>query len=249
MKPIIIFSKDFVKNEIDFQIEGVRRFISNIFPGNWQWRFKNDTPYMTISFKKGQRESVNGHMMAAAHLWNQYSNLFPKLSKVVDSKRVLLMLLGHDLGEIPKGDVSIGTQLKNGLKKDRIDNEKLGFIEVTSSLPENQKKELVSFFDAFEFGYDEVGEVWDMDALIARLIDSIVGDYFMMDHYNDIDKYWEQNALAIKTRMNGCVNQIIKIFNERGQMGAKNDVLKIVKYHIEALRKNGIKVELDLFRK
>ena len=84
------------------------------------------------------------HMAIMAYLLKEYAN------EAVDITKVMLMCLIHDIVEIDAGDTYAYDE--EGLKTQKA-REDAAKERIFSLLPQDQKAELISLFDEFEYNY------------------------------------------------------------------------------------------------
>jgi hypothetical protein len=146
-KPITIFeSSKFILPKLPKlkNAKGLNNFIINSFNANFNFRFRNE-PFMTKSFRDGRKESIAGHMWGTALLWLTLKNHCSNFSKLVNSEKILEILLHHDLGEIIRGDKAIYDQLYSD-NEDKIRTERQDFQRIIKDLPIASQGKLLYFF-------------------------------------------------------------------------------------------------------
>jgi 5'-deoxynucleotidase YfbR-like HD superfamily hydrolase len=232
------------QKELEKNFSGIRDFMFKTHHGYWQYRFATDTPYMKESFDCNKRESVSSHMHSVALLWSLYEKACPNLSEAVDANRTLRILIKHDLGEMLNGDMSIITQLTNHV--DRREVERQDLIKLSETLPDVLKKDLLEAYDSFEFDKAEIKNIDDADALLAKVIDTIAGDYFVMNVGNDLFEHRYQNANVIKIRLEGCARQLLQVLMQSGKIEAAEELRLMVEYHLKAWKEKGVEAEINL---
>ncbi|WP_371018390.1 HD domain-containing protein [Pseudalkalibacillus sp. JSM 102089] len=106
-------------------------------------RLKDTT--RTAYMRSGRRESVAEHSWRLAMFAFALSDQFPEL----DTKRVLIMCLVHDLGEAYDGDISATVQVD---QKQKVQKEEEAVQRLTSSLDEKGKHDILTICQEYNRG-------------------------------------------------------------------------------------------------
>ena len=126
------------------------------------------------------------HMAIMAYLLKDYAN------EPVDIAKVMIMCLIHDIVEIDAGDTyAYDTE---GLKTQKA-REDATKERIFSLLPEDQKKELTSFFDEFEnYQTPESKFAHSLDNLQPLLLNNSNGGGDWREHQVTSERYTEDNG-------------------------------------------------------
>jgi 5'-deoxynucleotidase YfbR-like HD superfamily hydrolase len=237
---IVDFSKEKPLVSKQARLNAISNFIINSFNANFNFRFRNE-PFMKKSFEDGRRESIAGHMWGVALLWLTVRDYCPNLAKIVNSEKILEILLYHDLGEIIRGDTSIYEQLNAQNDKKHVEREDLQ--KIIKDLPASFQKKLLYYFDHFE----DTGKTRDLEILIARLMDSLHGSFFVFAHSDEDFELEElQNKLAGK-HFGRVVGYLFKFLDQKKKKKAKEEIVAILKDHIELWKKAGIEIKPETY--
>ena len=239
------------------QLEKSYSFFGSIYPANWQTRWSK-TPYMK-SFaqqgdidkfvkKVGKFESVPGHVWACIGLWMHLRKVCPSLDKLVDSQEIYERLWSHDLGETLSGDISYAVKIQKRLDLGK-DLERKGYIKILKPLDRKDRAKFVKWFDEFE------GEKSDLplEVLIARWIDNLEGDHFVLTFGKSLSGYSKLIAEIIRKRSVARAGNLINLLekmDKRGKKGkfckkAAGEVKEVMRFHIGLMRKRKIRLDLS----
>jgi 5'-deoxynucleotidase YfbR-like HD superfamily hydrolase len=233
-----------MSKEIKKEIEATYAFMSNVYLGNWQYRFKG-TPHMSNMLKQNKKESILAHELSCIGFWFNLRKVCPNLNKLVNSEKIYEILWGHDLGEILAGDISLTHQVK-GKGNDKNKNERREIIKMAGKIPKQTLSELLENFDAFE---KKIEEIDDLEILICKLIDNIQGHHFALVFGNDFYEHSEIINKILNYSFVPRARRLLKILKERKHKKAYEEVESIINSFIEMFRKSGVKLKLENIRK
>jgi 5'-deoxynucleotidase YfbR-like HD superfamily hydrolase len=229
-----------MSKKIEKEIGATYAFMSNVYLGNWQYRFKG-TPHMSNILGKRKSESVLAHELACIGLWFNLRRLCPHLNKLVNSERIYEILWTHDLGEILAGDVSLAHQVK-GRGADKNKNERKEIIKMAGKIPRQTLSELLENFDAFE---KKVEEIDDVEILVCKLIDNIEGHHFALVFGNDFNKHSEIINKILNYSFVPRARKLLEILKDKKNKKAYQEVKWIINSFIELFKKSGVRLKLD----
>lgn len=228
-------SQKFKKN-----IKATYDFMSNIYMGNWEYRFKG-TPHMSNILKKGKSESILSHELACIGLWFNLRRLCPNLDKLVNSEKIYEILLVHDLGEIFAGDVSLSHQVKGrGINKHQL--ERKGIIKMAGKVPKQTLDALLENFDALE---KKIETIDNLEVIVSKFVDNIEGHHFALIFGNDYKKHSEIINKILNYSFVPRSRRLLEILKERKHKKAYKEVKLIIDNFIELFKKAGVKLKLD----
>lgn len=242
------------------RLREIYSFMEKVYPANWQTRW-NKTQYMA-SFaeqekidkfvnKVGKFESVPGHVWACIGLWMSLRQLCPNLDKLVNSEEIYERLWAHDLGETYRGDISYAVKIHSRLDEGK-DEERKDLIKLARNLPFRERKRLIRWFDEFEEKEDEKSV--KLEVLVARWIDNLQGDHFVLVFGNDLDRYTKTLEKITKKRSAGRSKRLIDYLRQKAQtkkdksqsyIKAAQEVRAVILAHITSIRKRSIKFDLS----
>lgn len=198
--------------------------------------------------KVGKFESVPGHVWACIGLWMHIKDNCPSLDRLVNSQQVFERLWAHDLGETLSGDISYAVKIKKSLRLGKR-VERKNYIKIIKPLDKKVRQKLTSWYDEFE----SEGRNLPIEALVARWIDNLQGDHFLLSFGNNLSKYSETIRNIVEARSVARAKSIIE-FLEKSAMKAKNvriykkaadDVKEVMRFHIGLMRKRKIRISLS----
>jgi 5'-deoxynucleotidase YfbR-like HD superfamily hydrolase len=215
-------------------------FMSKVYMGNWEYRFKG-TPHMSNILGKRKSESVLAHELACIGLWFNLRRLCPHLNKLVNSEKIYEILWTHDLGEIFAGDVSLANQVKGrGTDKHQIERQEI--IEMAGKMPKQNLKALLQNFDSFEKKLEEID---DLEVMVCKLIDNIEGNHFALVFGNDFNKHSEIINKILNYSFVPRARRFLEILKEKKHEKAYQEVKWIINSFIELFKKSGVRLKLD----
>jgi 5'-deoxynucleotidase YfbR-like HD superfamily hydrolase len=215
-------------------------FMSHVYMGNWEYRFKG-TPHMSNILRKRKSESVLSHELACIGLWFNLRRICPNLNKLVNSEKIYEILWTHDLGEIFAGDVSLTHQVNGrGSNKHQIEREEI--VKMAGNIPKQTLSELLGNFDAFE---KKIEEIDDIEILVCKLIDNIEGHHFALIFGNDFNKHSEIINKILNYSFIPRANRLLEILKEKKHDKAHQEVKWIINSFIELFKKAGVRLKLD----
>lgn len=221
------------------EIEGLYEFMNRTFPGNWQYRM-GETPYGSVAAKEGKRESIAGHMWACMNMWMQMKVICPELAKLVNSEELYEILLVHDLGESVTGDVSNWKQLHgHGENKEEIEKEEIRML--TDCLPKESQQKILASFEGFEASIEEITQ---LEFLVAKFIDIVEGDQFVLALGNDFPTYSLQISAILDKKFKPRALRLMEVLKDGGHDRAAEEVRLVSKSHAEVITKAGVPYKL-----
>jgi len=221
-------------------ITAVYDFMSNVYLGNWQYRFKG-TPHMRNAFKKRQKESILAHELACIGLWFNLRKLCPNLDKLVNSERIYEILWCHDLGEIIAGDVSLALQVK-GRGTDKNEIERKEIIKMAGKISKKTLRALINYFDAFE---EKVERMNNLEIIVSKLIDNIQGHHFALIFGNDHKKHSELINKILNRSFVPRARRLLQVLKERKHKKAYEEAKWIIESFVEQFKKAGVELKLE----
>ena len=222
-----------VNKELEGQINGIYRLLSDAYTGNWQNRWR-DTPYLKDALDEGKVESITGHSWGTMEFWFLLRRVCPNLESLVSSVEVYEILLNHDLGETHKGDVPLYRKI-NGEVDDKM-IERQGVEILSEQLPDT-RRELLGWFDEFETEIDRVDK---LEILVAKWIDTLQGNHFALTFGSKLPEYSKPINSILQIRFVPYTNRLIQVLEERGEKEAIKEVKEIARYHTELIKARGI---------
>ena len=214
-------------------------FMSNVYFGNWQYRWKS-TPHVK-SAQKDKKESVLAHQLSCMGLWFNLRRICPNLNKLVNSENIYEILWGHDLGEIFAGDVSQTEQVRGkGINKSQIERKEI--IKMAGKIPKKTLDTLLKNFDAFEKKYENIDSI---EILVCKLVDNIQGHHFGLVFGNDYDVHSELINKILNRSLIRITKRFLSVLKKGGHKKAHEEVELVVNYFIEIFKKSGAKLNLD----
>ena len=233
-----------ISSKIKKEMKATYTFMSNVYLGNWQYRWKG-TPHMKNMFRKNKKESILAHQLSCIGLWFNLRRICPNLDKLVNSENIYEILWGHDLGEIFAGDVSQTLQVQGrGINKSQIERQEI--IRMTGKIPKRTLEILLENFDAFEEKYENIENI---EILVCKLIDNIQGHHFGLVFGNDhktnsdlINKILNRSLIQITRRL-------LEVLEKESQRKAYEEVELIVNNFIDLFKKSGAKLKLEKINK
>jgi 5'-deoxynucleotidase YfbR-like HD superfamily hydrolase len=228
------------KNEKE--IEATYAFMSNVYLGNWEYRFA-DTPHMSIMLKKNKKESILAHQLSCIGFWFNLKRVCPNLNKLVDSEKIYEILWGHDLGEIFAGDISQPQQIKGkGINKSQIERKEI--IKMAGKIPKKNLEILLKNFDAFE---EKTEEITSLEILVCKLIDNIQGNHFAVVFGNDFKTHSDLINKVLNRSFIRTTRRLLKVLKKENHKKAYEEVVLVVNYLIYLFKKSGTELKLDKF--
>lgn len=229
--------------KIEKEMKATYKFMSNVYLGNWQYRWKG-TPHMKNMFRKNKKESILAHQLACIGLWFNLRRICPNLNKLVNSENIYEILWGHDLGEIFSGDVSQTMQVQGkGINKSKIERQEI--IKMAGKIPKKTLKILLKNFDAFEEKYEDMENI---EILVCKLIDNIQGHHFGLVFGND----YETNSNLINKILNRSLiritRRLLEVLEKENHKRAHQEIEMVVDYFIYIFKKSGAKLRLDEYK-
>jgi 5'-deoxynucleotidase YfbR-like HD superfamily hydrolase len=226
--------------KIKKEMKATYAFMSNVYLGNWQYRWKG-TPHMKNALRKNKKESILAHQLACIGLWFNLRRICPNLNKLVNSENIYEILWGHDLGEIFAGDVSQTLQVQGkGVNKSKIERQEI--IKMAGKIPKRTLKILLKNFDAFEKKYEDIENI---EILVCKLVDNIQGHHFGLVFGNDykinsdlINKILNRSFVRIARRF-------LKVLEKKDHKKAYEEIELVVKYFIDLFKKSGAELKLE----
>lgn len=216
--------------------------MSNVYEGNWQYRWYG-TPHMANSFSKNKKESILAHQLACIGFWFNLRRICPNLNRLVDSIKIYEIFWGHDLGEIFIGDVSQARQVKGeGVNKSKIERQEI--IKMSKRAPKEIRKTLLYNFDSFENDYEKINSV---EILVCKLIDSMQGNHFAVVFGNDFKINFDLINKIVNRSFIKAASRLLQVLKQRKNKRAYEEVRSIVEYHINLIKKSGIKLKLEKY--
>jgi 5'-deoxynucleotidase YfbR-like HD superfamily hydrolase len=221
-------------------LTSVYDFMSNVYLGNWQYRFKG-TPHMRNAFKKGQKESILAHELACIGLWFNLRRICPNLNKLVNSEKIYEILWTHDLGEIYASDVSLALQVQ-GRGTDRHKRERESIIKMAGKIPKKTLNALLQNLDSFE---GEVEKMTDLEIVLCKWLDNVQGHHFALTFGND----HKENSDLINKILNYSFvprsRKLLQILKERKYKKAYEEAKWLIDNFTEQFRKAGVELKLE----
>ncbi|MFI5240873.1 MAG: HD domain-containing protein [Microgenomates group bacterium] len=219
-------------------LDGVYKFLSHSYHGNWQNRW-GSTPFMS---KFSNSESILGHMWACMEFWFQIKGVFPELNKVVNSELLYEIIMNHDLGETYSGDVSMTRQI-NGEGSNKKLTERDQISSLVSTLDQKTQEVILRNFDDFE---EDINNTSNIEVLVAKFIDTLQGDQFALIFGNDLVENSELIDKIISLRFTPYAKRLIDVLKVKHEDAAK-EVIQIANHHLEQIRLAGIKISANDF--
>jgi 5'-deoxynucleotidase YfbR-like HD superfamily hydrolase len=224
----------------DKDLTAVYDFMSNVYLGNWQYRFKG-TPHMRNAFLKKQKESILAHELACIGLWFNLRRICPNLNKLVNSEKIYEILWTHDLGEIYASDVSLALQVQGkGANKHQVERKEI--IKMAGKMPKNTLNILLQYFDAFE---GKIEKMNDLEIILCKWLDNVQGHHFALTFGND----YKKNSDLINKILNYSFvprsRRLLQILKERKNKKAYGEAKWLVDNFTEQFRKAGVKLKLE----
>ena len=227
-------------SKIKKELGATYTFMSNVYLGNWQYRWKG-TPHMKNILKKNKKESILAHQLACIGLWFNLRRICPNLNKLVNSENIYEILWGHDLGEIFVGDVSQTMQVKGmGINKSKIEREEI--IKMAGKIPKKTLQTILENFDAFE---EKTEEINSLEILVCKFIDSIQGNHFNVIFGNDYKTYSDLINKILNRSFIRTTRRLLEVLKKRGNKKAQKEVESIANYLIYLFKKSGTKLRLE----
>lgn len=239
--PIVIFESSFLKtHKNNRKLNGISNFVINSLKANFNFRFR-DEPYMLSSFKEDRRESIAGHMWGVSVLWLALRDYCPKLSSLVNSEKIFEILLCHDLGEIIRGDTPIYEQYLTGESKKDIERKDLEIL--VKDLSKKSQKKILENFDKFE----NIEQTTDLEILVARLMDSLQGSFFVFAHGNNLVELADLRNVLTKKHFGGVVERLFKVLDDKQEKQAKEEIKNLLEDHIKLWSEIGVKIRHESY--
>lgn len=231
-----------MSSKITKEIEATYAFMSNVYLGNWQYRWKG-TPHMGNFLKKNKKESILAHQLACIGFWFNLRRICPNLNKLVDSEKIYEILWGHDLGEIFAGDVSQSLQVKGkGEGKSQIERKEI--IKMTGKIPKRTLKTLLYNFDAFEKKHEEINSI---EILVCKLIDNIQGNHFVIVFGNDFKTHSDLINKILNRSFIKAARRLLEVLKKKGNKKAYKEVESVVTCFIHLYKNSGAKLKLEKY--
>jgi 5'-deoxynucleotidase YfbR-like HD superfamily hydrolase len=221
------------------EIKATYDFMSNVYFGNWQYRWKG-TPHMG-NFLKNKKESILAHQLACIGFWFNLRRICPNLNKLVDSEKIYEILWIHDLGEIFIGDISQSLQINGeGINKSQIERKEI--IKMAGKIPKKTLKTILQNFDAFEKKHEEINS---LEVLVCKLIDNIQGNHFAIVFGNDFKIHSDLINKILNRSFIKAASRLLEVLKKRNNKKAYKEVKSVVTYFISLYKKSGAKLKLE----
>ncbi len=224
------------------ELDQLYSFMSGVYPAYDRMRFrgasfmKEPIPDLT---NVGQ-ESIADHMWATLLMWDALYPLLPAFSQTINPARVSSYILTHDMGEIADGDISATLQL-DGYGKNRAEIELVNFKRLTSLLPQASQ----TIFDQTHLRYEEEKsnpETNDKEVLIAKIMDSVQGDHFVLDQSIDFNGSLEIHKKILARSLMPYVQRLSAILQKEGELLAAEEIRILIKHHLHEYQKRGVHI-------
>jgi len=223
-------------------LEATYKFMSNVYLGNWQYRFIG-TPHMANMFRKNKKESILAHELSCIGFWFNLRRICPNLNKLVNSEKVYEILWGHDLGEVFAGDISQSLQIK-GMGINKSQTERKEIIKMAGKIPKTTLKILLQNFDDFE---KKTEGITSIEILVCKLIDNIQGNHFAVVFGNDFKKNSDLINKVLNRSFVRTTRRLLQVLKEGGHKKAYEEVESVVTYLVSLFKKAGTKLRLEKF--
>ncbi len=226
-------------SETKGHLESVYEFMGQVYRGGWQYRF-HETPYMEEAIGRGEKESLLAHELGCIGHWFLLRRVCPNLNSLIDSAKLYEIFFVHDLGEITLGDVSNVAQLA-GKGETKSADELLEIEDMIQSLPERIQKEIREYFTSFE---NKSGST-DLEMLVARFIDQLEGNHFVLTFGKDLPAYSEVINKILNRKFIARAYQLLKELDTLGKSEAYNEILAVSLHHFQSFRNAGVNVTIS----
>ncbi|MFA5932319.1 MAG: HD domain-containing protein [Candidatus Paceibacterota bacterium] len=233
-----------MKNNINESLDGIYKFMSHAYNGNWQYRW-SETPYLEENIKAGKHESILGHQWACIGFWFYLRRICPSLDGLVDTTEIYERLWGHDLGETFEGDISQFAQVA-GKGADKHIVERKEIEKMGETLPKEILDQMLKWFDEMENGFENVEK---LEALVAKFIDTIQGNHFVVVFGNNLPENGEMINKIIGRSFVPVSRQLLKVLKDQGQKRAYEEVVEVITYNLDFFEKAGVKINPDFYSK
>jgi len=200
------------------------------------------TPYMSLAFSEGYRNPVGGHISECFQLWYLLRLAMPKLAEAVDSNRVYDLLVNHDNGELGNGDVTAYSQAQ-GVDSGKM-GEKLVMEKLVKGLPNVFRDQILKDHQNFELPSDD-----DLEAQIARLVDSVSGNLVVLLRGDDLAPYSEIAAKILGLRFISKAARLIQTLEARDYFEAGDEVRALAEHHLQEYNIRGVDINPETLAK
>jgi len=222
-----------VRTKTEKTLDGIYKFLSESYRGNWVYRWQN-TPYLKDALKKRKAESVVGHVWGTMEFWFHLRRVCPSLNSLVNPIEVYEILLNHDLGETYAGDLPLYIRVTQ--KKDNAHNERKSFLKIIRNTPK-YRKELLANFDEFE---KEIGKINKLEVAVAKWIDNLQGNHCVLTFGTNLPKYSDAINKILQIRFIVYTNRLLEILEKNKATKAIREVKQVAKHHANIIKKAGI---------
>ncbi len=232
-----------MKNKtINKSLDNIYKFMADNYQGNWSYRW-DGVPWMEKNNKKGKRESILAHAWACIGFWLTLKDICPALSSIVNTQEIYERIWSHDMGETFLGDVSQFKQI-NGVGKDKHILEQQEMERMTKFITLKTSRKILKYFKEFEKPREKITR---LEALIAKLIDTIQGNHFALVYAEGLRSLENKDSIKkiVERTTVRTANQLLKVLKKHGRPKAHKEVLSIVNHHLDYYKKLGIKIDFD----
>lgn len=230
-----------IKKTKQKDLDATYKFMSNVYLGNWQYRFVG-TPHMKNAFKEKKFESILAHELECIGLWFNLRRLCPNLNKLVNSEKIYEILWTHDLGEIFASDVSLALQIKGqGSNKSQIERNEI--IKMAGKIPKKTLDILLKNFDSFE---GKIDKMTDLEIILCKWIDNVQGHHFALVFGNDFKKHSDLINKILNYSFVPRSRRLLQILKERKHKQAYEEVKWMIDSFMDMFEKEtGVKLKLE----
>lgn len=244
-----------VPQGLDEDLSRIYTFLGNLYPANWQVRF-GDTPYMEgmisagdmkdIVGSKGYFESIAGHKWMMAVEADLLLDHCPGLAGCLDSRQVFKAILYHDVRELKNGDVSMVKQIQTGVHAG-LEQEKIDLRELLSTLPDGVACQIGEMCDLYE---QDGSQEQSLEILFVRLLDALQAHHCVLVLGNDLGKHSDLIERISKKRAGPRARSLVDRLRGRDDTAGKQaafEIEKLLKFHLEQMREQGVNINLSEF--
>ena len=194
---------------------------------------------MQKNIKADKNESILAHQWTCVGFWLTLKDICPALNNLVDTQEIYERVWSHDMGETFVGDISQFKQL-NGAGRDKHLIERQEIERITKFIPSKTSRKLRRYFEEFE---KPIEKITKLEALVAKLIDTIQGNHFALVFAEGLSKNSDSVKKIVERTSVRVANQLLKVLKQNRHTQAHAEVLAVVNHHLDYYRKLGIKID------
>lgn len=230
------------EQELFKKFDGIYTTLAKLHPAYGRMRFRG-APFMPQppeDLERNGLEDIAGHMWLTTITSRIILPVIPNAAKDIDQMTLTDMLLIHDIGEITHGDVSAFLQL-NGHGKDRKEREDLAFGEIILELPEEVREELHTTHERYEREKNNP-ETRDKEALLAKIIDTVQGNHYVLTHSPNFSKYTDAHLAIVQKKLLPFTRRLEDVLKKEGNKRGAEEINSFTRHHLSLYKSKGVTI-------